>query len=124
MTQNYNNEIDEGRRYLWYQYSKSCAVHNFDVRKYKKMKIENTYYVYDNRGLLLGIICGPSDKKSLFEVKKYILMKIFLNLWKGGTDYNFSKEEKKDIRREEWNNLKTYIKSKLRRKDEKTAKTV
>lgn len=124
MTKNYNNEIEEGSWYLWYQYSKSCSVHNFDVRKYKKMKIENTYYVYDKSGLLMGIICGPSDRKSMFEVKKYILMKIFLNLWKGGTDYNFSKEEKADIRREEWHNLKIYIKSKFRRKDEKNTKTV
>ena len=109
----FKNKIDSPNRFLWYQFSKMCNIEGFNLSKYKDMKVENQYYVYDKMSLLQGIICGATDKMALREVKKYILRKAFLNLLWGGDDHNFNAEAKRQVRREEWANLFEFIKFKL-----------
>lgn len=118
MTQ-YTNIVDNSNNYLWYQYSQSCSVENFDTGVYAKkgMKIENTIYVYDDRGLLLGIMNAPSEKECLKIAKRYILRKIFIALTRGTDDNNFCQSEKRELRKEEWSKLLTYIKSKFRKNE-------
>jgi hypothetical protein len=113
----FNKKAPEGNIYLWYQYSKVCGIDKFDLGRYKNMRIENTYYVYDEKGLLMGILNAPTDEGCLKEVKKYIRMKILLNLLYGGVDDNFTKKEKSVIRKTEWINLFNFIKSKLKNND-------
>jgi hypothetical protein len=111
--------------YLWYTYSPSNSISSFDVNKYKDLKQENTVYIYDKDGFMLAVWNAKTMEQCIKEVKRYILKRILLTLTIGWPDKNYTAEDHRNERKEEWKRLKTYvkeyIKSRKTKHDEKTA---
>jgi hypothetical protein len=62
--------------YGQYSWSETNSVATFNPNKYAdRMKIENTQYVYDKIGRIIGMVCAPTKAKAVRQCKKYIIKK-------------------------------------------------